>query len=186
VLITGPTERQVKHVVMGQVRRAFNTAADLPGSLYELALRLDGSEEMGILAFTSTDASKLTGVHAPRLMVIVTEAQGIEGLVWEAAFANATGAESWIVAVGNPLQPEGKFYEVSRSPTWAAVKIAATEHPNVVQRREVVPGAVTQEFIDLMAQEYGVGSGGLSVPSAGRVPGELRRGAVPAVLDRSR
>ena len=98
VLITGPTERQVKHVVMGQVRRAFNAAADLPGSLYELALRLDGSEEMGILAFTSTDASKLTGFQAPRLMVLITEAQGIEPLVWEGAFANVTGAESRIVA----------------------------------------------------------------------------------------
>jgi hypothetical protein len=42
---------------------------------------------------------------------------------------------------------------------WGAVRISALEHPNVLQQREVVPGAVTQEFIDLMAQEYGVGSG---------------------------
>jgi phage terminase large subunit len=156
VLITGPTERQVKHVVMGHVRRAFNAAADLPGHLYELALRLDGSEEMGILAFTSTDASKLTGFHAPRLTVIVTEARGIEDLVWEGVFANVTGEQSKILAVGNPLQPTGKFYEVAR---WLAVKIAATEHPNVVDQRELVPGAVGQSFIDQMADEYGVGSG---------------------------
>jgi phage terminase large subunit len=181
VLITGPTERQVKHVVMGQVRRAFNAAGDLPGSLYELALRLEGSEEMGILAFTSTDASKLTGFHAPRLMVLITEAQGIEPLVWEGAFSNVTGAESRIVAVGNPLQPEGKFYEVSRSPSWAAVKIAATEHPNVVQRREVVPGAVTQEFIDLMVQEYGVGSGVYQ----SRVMGEFPEDSDEALCQRS-
>jgi hypothetical protein len=61
--------------------------------------------------------------------------------------------------VGNPLQPTGKFFDVSRSPTWSAVKITALEHPNVVERREVIPGAVTQKFIDLMAQEYGAGSG---------------------------
>jgi phage terminase large subunit len=181
VLITGPTERQVKHVVMGQVRRAFNAAADLPGNLYELALRLDGVEEMGILAFTSTDASKLTGFHAPRLMVLITEAQGIEPLVWEGAFANVTGGESRIVAVGKPLQPEGKFYEVSRSPTWAAVKIAATEHPNVVQEREVVPGAVTQDFINLMAQEYGVGSGVYQ----SRVMGEFPENSDEALRQRS-
>jgi hypothetical protein len=181
VLITGPTERQVKHVVMGQVRRAFNTAADLPGNLYELALRLEGSEEMGILAFTSTDASKLTGFHAPRLMVLITEAQGIEPVVWEGTFANVTGGESRIVAVGNPLQPEGKFYEVSRSPNWAAVRISALEHPNVVQQREVVPGAVTQDFINLMAQEYGVGSGVYQ----SRVMGEFPENSDEALCQRS-
>jgi phage terminase large subunit len=172
VLITGPTERQVKHVVMGQVRRAFNAAADLPGSLYELALRLDGSEEMGILAFTSTDASKLTGFHAPRLMVLITEAQGIEPLVWEATFANVTGEESRIVAVGNPLQPTGKFFEVSRSPNWSSVKISALEHPNVVQQREVVPGAVSKGFIDTIATEYGVGSGVYQSRVLGEFPDE--------------
>ena len=181
VLITGPTERQVKHVVMGQVRRAFNLAADLPGDLYELALRLDGSEEMGILAFTSTDASKLTGFHAPRLMVIVTEAQGIEDLVWEGVFANATGEASKIVAVGNPLQPTGKFFEISRSPRWASVKIAASEHPNVVQQRDVIPGAVTQAFIDQMAAEYGVGSG----VYCSRVLGEFPDDADEALCQRS-
>jgi len=181
VLITGPTERQVKHVVMGQVRRAFNAASALPGNLYELALRLDGADEMGILAFTSTDASKLTGFHAPRLMVLITEAQGIEPLVWEGAFANVTGADSRIVAVGNPLQPGGKFYEVSRSPAWSAVKIAATEHPNVVQQREIVPGAVTQAFVDLMAQEYGVGSGVYQ----SRVMGEFPDNSDEALCHRS-
>jgi phage terminase large subunit len=172
VLVTGPTERQVKNVVMGQVRRAFNAAADLPGSLYELALRLDGSEEMGILAFTSTDASKLTGFHAPRLMVLITEAQGIEPQVWEGAFANVTGAESRIVAVGNPLQPSGKFFEVSRAPNWSSVRISALEHPNVVQQREVVPGAVSQNFIDTMATEYGVGSGVYASRVLGEFPDE--------------
>ena len=171
-LVTGPTERQVKHVVMGQVRRAFTLAADLPGELYELALRLDGAEETGILAFTSTDASKLTGFHAPRLMVLITEAQGIEPLVWEGVFANVTGDASRIVAVGNPLQPEGKFFDVSRSPAWAAVKISALEHPNVVEQREVIPGAVTQAFVDLMAQEYGIGSGVYQSRVLGEFPDE--------------
>lgn len=172
VLLTGPTERQVKYVVMGEIRRAFDRAADLPGQLFELALRIEAPELMGILAFTSTDASKLTGFHAPRLLVVITEAQGVEPLVWEGVFANVTGEASKVFAVGNPLQPTGKFFDVSRSPAWAAVKIPATEHPNVVQGREVIPGAVTQAFIDLMAQEYGVGSGVYMSRVMGEFPDE--------------
>jgi hypothetical protein len=159
VLVTGPTERQVKAVVMGEVRRAFDAAQQLPGTLYELALRADASGRRGILSFTSNQVSKLTGFHAPRLMIVVTEAQGIEGPIWEGIFANATGADGRLVVVGNPLSSSGRFFEFCRSDTWVAQRITAFEHPNVIEQREVIPGAVTQQFIDNMAAEYGKGSG---------------------------
>jgi len=159
VLVTGPTERQVKAVVMGEVRRAFDAAQQLPGTLYELALRADASGHRGILAFTSNEVSKLTGFHAPALMIVVTEAQGIDGPIWEGVFANATGDESRLVVVGNPLSSSGRFFEFCRSETWVAQRITAFEHPNVIEQREAIPGAVTQQFVDNIAAEYGKGSG---------------------------
>lgn len=80
VLLTGPTERQVREIVMTEVRTAFAKAKLLPGELFERALRVDREGRIGILAFTSTEASKLTGFHAPRVLAIVTEAQGSRGL----------------------------------------------------------------------------------------------------------
>jgi hypothetical protein len=53
-LVTGPTERQVREVVMGEVARAFGKARGLPGELYQMALRLGREERAGILAFTAT------------------------------------------------------------------------------------------------------------------------------------
>ena len=61
VLITGPTERQVREIVMGEVARAFRRNDDLPGELYQRSLRIPADENLGILAFTPTEASKLTG-----------------------------------------------------------------------------------------------------------------------------
>ena len=52
VLLSGPTERQVREVCMGEVARAFAKAKSLPGELYQMALRLSGDETSGILAFT--------------------------------------------------------------------------------------------------------------------------------------
>jgi len=171
-LVTGPTERQVREVVMGEVARAFRKAEDLPGELYQMALRLGREERAGILAFTSTESSKLTGFHAPRVMAILTEAQGVEDFAWEGLLACATGAQDRLLAVGNPLVPSGKFFEVSRSEGWKSIRIPATDHPNLLEGREVIPGGVTVEFAERMAAEYGEESGVYRARVAGEFPDE--------------
>ncbi len=171
-LITGPTERQVREVVMGEVARAFRKAEDLPGDLYQMALRLGREHRTGILSFTSTEASRLTGFHAPRVMAILTEAQGCEDFAWEGLLACATGAQDRVLAVGNPLVPSGRFFEVSRSPGWRSIRIPATDHPNLLEGREVIPGGVTLEFAERMAAEYGEESGVYRARVAGEFPDE--------------
>ena len=139
VLLTGPTERQVREIVMSEVGRAFSAAEDLPGELFQMALRLGRDEQAGILAFTSSDANKLTGFHAPRLMICITEAQGVEPFAFEAALACATGAENRILAVGNPLAPSGRFFEMSRSNNWTSHAISAFDCPNGCQAGACLP-----------------------------------------------
>lgn len=155
VLVTGPTERQVKEVVMrSEVRPAFTSTPRLPGDLYETALRVEGTG--GIIGMTSADASKLTGFHHPAgVLVLITEAQGVENLVFEAAAANTTGKEDAILAVGNPLAPVGRFFDITRRQRWRTFKVSAFDHPNVVEDREVIPGAVTRAWIEYMRAEYG-------------------------------
>ncbi len=111
VLLTGPTERQVVEIVMGELGRAWRQARALPGDLYRTALRVPGAG--GVLAYTSTEASRLTGFHAPLVMAILTEAQGVEDFAWEALLACATGAEDRVLAVGNPLAPSGRLRSVA-------------------------------------------------------------------------
>jgi len=159
-LVTGPTERQVREIVMGEVARAWHRAKDLPGELFTLALRIPGEEiQRGILAFTSSEASRLTGFHAPRVMAILTEAQGVPDFAFEAMFACATGEEDRILAVGNPLVPAGRFHDISTSETWRSIRISADQHPNVREGREVIPGGVSRAFVERIASEYGKGSG---------------------------
>jgi len=160
VLITGPTERQVREIVMNEVGRAFRRADDLPGELYQLALRVPNTEHAGILAFTSSEASKLTGFHAPRVMAILTEAQACEAFAWEGLLACTTGSEDRVLAVGNPLSPDGRFYTVSRpNSDWRSIRISAQDHPNVVEGDPtIVRGGVTRDFINRIRREYGEAS----------------------------
>ena len=175
-IITGPTERQVREIVMGEVGRAFHRAKDLPGSLFQMALRLEGEEARGILAFTSRESSRLTGFHAARVLVIITEAQGVEDFTYEGMLSCATGDEDRILAVGNPLNPTGRFYQACRSSAWHAIRIAASEHPNVREGRQIIPGGVSRAFIDRMASEFGRESGVFKARVEAEFPEESQEG----------
>lgn len=189
VLLTGPTERQVREIVMGEVGRAWSVASDLPGELYTNSLRLGREEQAGILAFTSTQASRLTGFHAPRVFAVLTEAQGVEDFAWEGLLACATGEEDRMLAVGNPLSPSGKFFSVSRSDNWHRIQVSAEEHPNVREEEEIIPGGVSPAFIERIAQEYGRGSGVYRARVEGEFPdtgdeGLFSRSWLEAAADR--
>lgn len=171
VLLTGPTQRQVVEILMqGEVRRAFARAEDLPGELYQSALRVPGAAHAGILAFTSSEASRMTGHHAPRVLAILTEAQACEDFAYEGLLACATGDGDRVLAVGNPLAPTGRFYAVQRPGTgWVSLRIAADEHPNVVHDDpDRIPGGVTRAFVGPRTRSTTSGSsstGGRRAPS---------------------
>jgi phage terminase large subunit len=158
VIVSGPTERQVKQIVLREVRRAFAAAPELPGELYATELRVGESGECGILAMTSDSMDRLTGFHHPRLLICVTEGQGVDEQAYEAAFACATSPENRIFIYGNPTRPTGPFYRAANSDNWSLLRIPATEHPNVISGRMEIPGAVSREWIELMREEYGAAS----------------------------
>ena len=156
VILTGPTERQVRYILMKQVRAAFAAAPELPGELYALELRV--SEDSGILAFTSDNADRLTGFHHPRLLIIITEGQGVEDAAYEAAQACCTSPANRLLVCGNPTRPTGAFVRAADSDAWHTLTIPASAHPNVISGREEIPGAVSREWVQMMREEYGEGS----------------------------
>lgn len=155
-ILTSVTDRQARQISMREVRRAFLGASDLPGELFQMELRV--SDTSGIIAFTSDNADRLVGFHHPRLLLALSEAQGLEAQVFEAAFACATAEGNRIVAYGNPTRPNGTFYNAANSESWASVTIRADEHPNIVNGREEIPGGPSLSWIESMREEYGEAS----------------------------
>lgn len=158
-LVTGPTQRQVRQIVMSEVREHWHRASVLPGELRVSGLRVSDVERAGILAFTSSSASKMTGYHYGRVLGILTEAQDVDAFAYEALQSNAVGAHDRLLAVGNPLAPSGRFFRACRSEAWHEVAISALEHPNVVEGEVVIPGGPTREWIDRQRKEWGEDSG---------------------------
>lgn len=180
VVLTGPTRAQVEEILMRKELRDPFRRSGLPGTLGVQALRRRGRGEASVLAKTATEVSALTGLHDAAVLFVVTEAQA-EGLepAFEAAFANAVGAEDRILAVGNPLNPSGPFYRACQPGSgWRSVKVPASEVPNVREDRVVVPGLMTTAGVDRIVSEYGEDSGYVQARVHAEFPAESEEGVI--------
>lgn len=179
VLCVSATERQVRHVMFGEIARAFSRCADLPGELFAQGLRLGPDEPGGIVGLTSNAVSKLSGFHAPRVMAVLSEAQGIEEFAWEGVLSCVVGESDCVAAFGNPLAPAGRFWSASQPGSgWKSIRISAAEHPNIVEGREVIPGGPSLAFVERIAREYGRPSGVFRARVEGEFPDEAEEGLV--------
>lgn len=57
------------------------------------------------------------GLHAKHLLIVVSEASGVEEAHWDAKLATLTGgSDNRLLAIGNPVRRSGRFYEVFMKP----------------------------------------------------------------------
>lgn len=186
VLLTGPGERTILEVLMrNEVARLFHRA-QLWGTLQTAALRFPDdpvADRRGILAMTSSEIAKLSGHHAPRVLVIIEEALGVEAFAWHAMLGCAVGEHDRLLAIGNPDAPEGEFYRVTRPASgWRVIQISALESPNVVAGRTVIPGMITRAGIDRIRQ---AGGGEASPLYCSRVLGQFPETSVHSLFKRA-
>lgn len=169
VLMTGPTQHQVDEILFGdELLRAF-TKAKLPGELRSHSLRALVKGKDGkfyrryIFGRVSTETARLTGHHAPHVMVIITEAQDtrVSEIAFTAAKGNATGRHDRILVVGNPTEPTGEFFATHRANSiWKKVHIPASRHPNVALKLEpedlrYIPGGPDIQWVERVRKEDG-------------------------------
>ncbi len=157
IILMSATERQAVEILMLTELHTHFHRAGLPGRLGQSTLRLPGSNKARVIAMVSRDASNLSGFHGERVMVILSEAQGIEAAGWNAALRCAVGQEDRILAYGNPDEPSGTFYDVCRRPDWKRFRISAFDLPTVKGERHI-PGMMTAAGIERFRREYGEGS----------------------------
>ena len=77
-----------------------------------------------------TDPEGLQGIHAARVLVIIDEANGVSAQLWEAVRGLVVNRASRILAIGNPYEPAGPFFEACRLPNWHVIPISVFDTPN--------------------------------------------------------
>lgn len=153
-LTTAPSYRQLDNIWQ-PIHKTYEAAkAPLGSKLLKHEIRC-GPQHFA-RGFTTNIPSRLQGAHAPHVLIIEDESAGIEPEIHQRLLDSLmTGADCHFLAIGNPLSPEGHFYEMFDDPKFEKFTIRAFETPNIEQNKEVIPGLVTNEWIEDQRNKYG-------------------------------
>jgi hypothetical protein len=149
VINTAPTDRQVINIMMSEIGRIYrNAKIDLGGDLWTHKITFEDPDWF-LLGFKTKDKKPedWTGFHSPNLMVVVTEASGIDQVTFDAIEGLLTG-NSRLVLIFNPNRTTGEAYQSTRSPLYKKFKLNCLNAVNVRARKILIPGQVDWEWID--------------------------------------
>lgn len=170
VVTLAPTFVQVNAILWSYIRK-YHQAGQLSGTIFETPQWRIGPECFAIglspRKATREDLQALHGYHSPNLLVIMDEGPGLPRLMWEAVHSLVTGANNKILALGNPIEQMGPFWEATQSENWNYFNINCLEHPNVapavhedIDPPELIPGAVSAAWVDEMVRNHCLKSDG--------------------------
>ncbi|TDQ79564.1 hypothetical protein [Sphingobacterium yanglingense] len=151
IAMTAPTGRQVYNIMVPEIRRLYRKAGErgfpLPGRLTGNDIRTDW-EEWFMTGFKADDHNHeaWTGFHAANTMFVVTEASGIPEGTFSAIEGNLQG-NSRILIVFNPNTNTGYAAKSQKSPRWAKFRLNSLNAPNVVLKKDIIPGQVDYAWV---------------------------------------
>jgi len=149
VINTAPTDRQVINIMMSEIAGIYrNAKINLGGDLWTHKITFEDSDWF-LLGFKTKDKKPedWSGFHSPNLMVVVTEASGIDQVTFDAIEGILTG-NSRLVLIFNPNRTTGEAYQSTRSPLYEKFKISCLNTVNVRAKKILIPGQVDYEWID--------------------------------------
>lgn len=159
---SGNTLRQVKDLLWSELRTAHkNAIIPIGGELLQLSLKFD--EDHFCVGF-STDAEnmdKFTGLHQSNQLVIFDQAGGIDPNIWQAAEGLMTSANCKWLAISNSAISDGELANIcmpdrkTRFGTWNVMRIKASESPNVLAGKNIIPGLVAHDWVKKREEAWG-------------------------------
>ena len=159
VVTTAPTDRQVQKIMWGEVATHYNNAPGKPpGELLTQEMKI--APDWYAIGFTTKETGamlgKFQGFHSPRVFVIASEAQAIADNVYEQIDAILTGEIGLLIEIGNPLRSSGQFAkDIRDTKNNLVIHLDCLENPNYKQRKTVVPGLCSYEWIEDKRRKWG-------------------------------
>lgn len=147
LVATSNSFQQLRTIYWKELRHAHRRG-DLPGNPSNgTDLRWEtGGDGWGIAVKPDdNDPEGLQGIHGDRVLVIIDEANGVGSPLWEATAGLVVNEASRRLAIGNPWEPSGPFYDACRSPTWHVIPISVFDTPNFTG--EPVPAKAQNELV---------------------------------------
>lgn len=156
VLTTAPSWNSVRTLLWKEIRRQ-RVNKGLPGILNETSLK--HGETRLALGLSTDDETKFQGHHEANMLVVADEGPGIRQEIYNAIEGNRVGQNNRLLSLGNPISrntAHDKLKEKIRMHQQGRgfIRLSCLEHPNVVERSEIIPGAVTWQWVDEHVREW--------------------------------
>ena len=152
-LTAAPPIENLKKLLWGKIATIARKKPTLFGGhqLMELAiLRHKESFIMGVtIPTTGTKEereAKFSGKHAPHLLFIVDEGDGVPDEVYKGIESCMSGGMARLLILFNPRVKAGPVWEKEEKGQANVVEMSAFSHPNVITGEDVIPGAVSREI----------------------------------------
>lgn len=156
VINTAPTQRQVINIMFAEMAQIYkNARINLGGELLTNKIQFD-DKDWYMLGFKAQDKAieDWSGFHSPNLMVVITEASGVEDETFQAIEGVLTG-NSKLVIIFNPNRTSGEAYQSTKSPEYVKFKLNSLRAPNVRAKKVLIPGQVDYAWVDEKIQGLG-------------------------------
>jgi hypothetical protein len=157
VVCTGPTDRQVKSIVLAEAKeRWMRAAVPLGGRFLDDGIKHDDDPNWFVLGFKARDKrpDEWTGFHSANVLVVVTEASGVEDDTFNAVEGLLTGNSRLLLTL-NPNRATGEAFHAFTSPQYQKFTLSCLDAPNVRAGKIVIPGQVDAQWIDSVIAKPG-------------------------------
>lgn len=149
LVTSAPTGPQVRAILWREIGRVHDRGK-LVGRVNQQSwyAALEDREELIGFGRKPADYSPdaFQGIHAPRVLVVFDEANGIPALLWDAADSLTANDDSRMLAIGNPDDPASTFAEICRPGSgWHVIEISAFITPNFTG--EYVPERIGRQLV---------------------------------------
>jgi len=151
VVNTAPTGRQIKNIMIPEISKFFSKGYGrglLPGRMLADGIRFseDVLRDWYLVGFKAGDdaVEAWSGIHAPNVMVVITEASGIDQVTFDSIEGILQG-NSRLLLIFNPNRMTGEAYKSQTSPQYKKFVLNCMNAPNVLNERKLRNGEITEK-----------------------------------------
>lgn len=146
-LVIGATFETAKMTLWSEIRQAyFGSKLKLGGVMGTESWKLgDG----WFLKLASADKPEsLHGVHGRHVRIHVDEASALNPDFWPSIDSLMASEGARLIVTFNPIHAEHHTREIVSDPAFKGVTFNCEDHPNVVEGKNLFPGAVTRSWVN--------------------------------------
>lgn len=151
-----PGYEQINDLLFKEIRKQ-RAGRNLPGRVLQTP-EIKGTDAHFAKGRATNDAhgkgtERVQGQHAPYLLFVIDEAEGVADFVYDAIKSMASGGIAVVILCANPRTRTSRFHKLKSGRAVVNFRVSCLAHPNVRAGRVLIPGAVERAYVEAMIDD---------------------------------